>query len=44
MSQELVDLVLKQIVADVQSGDLTAIEELLRSVPPETLVNYLPEE
>ena len=42
--QEIIDWVLEQIVRDVGSGDLTAIEELLRSVPQDTLLAFLPEE
>jgi hypothetical protein len=39
----LVDRVLEQIVKDVDSGDLTAIEELLNSVDTDILVGFLPE-
>lgn len=39
----LVDRVLEQIVEDVNIGDLTAIEEMLKLVPTEVLVNFLPE-
>ena len=39
----LVDRVLEQIVEDVNTGDLTAIEEMLKLVPTEVLVNFLPE-
>jgi hypothetical protein len=41
---ELIDAVLEQIKQDVQSGDLTSIEELLKSCPAEALSGYLPEE
>jgi hypothetical protein len=41
---DLVDRVLDQIVKDCEGGDLTAIEELLKSVPREKLISYLPEE
>ena len=41
---DLVDRVLDQIVKDCEGGDLTAIEELLKSVPCEKLISYLPEE
>ena len=45
MKQQLiVDQVLDQIVEDVEIGDLTAIEELLRAVPIEQLIAYLPED
>lgn len=39
----LIDRVLDQIQEDVEIGDLTAIEEMLKLVPTEVLVNYLPE-
>ena len=42
-NQGLVDRVLEQIVEDVNMGDLTAIEEMLKLVPAEVLVNFLPE-
>jgi len=41
--QNLIDRVLKQIERDIETGDLTAIEELLRHTPEETLQAYLPE-
>jgi hypothetical protein len=41
---QLIDAVLEQIKQDVQSGDLTSIEELLKSCPAEALSGYLPEE
>jgi len=41
---KIIDTVLEQIKLDVHSGDLTAIEELLKSVPEENLKGYLPEE
>ena len=40
----LTDAVLDQIQEDVDMGDFTAIEEMLRAVPTEVLLNYLPEE
>lgn len=40
----LTDAVLDQIQQDVDMGDFTAIEEMLRAVPTEALMNYLPEE
>ena len=43
LTQELIDTVLKQIVTDVQAGDLTAIEELLVYCPVDALKQYLPE-
>ena len=39
----LVDLVVEQIKNDFELGDVTAIEELLRRVPMDALVGYLPE-
>lgn len=41
--QAVIDLVLEQIVKDVESSDLTAIEELLKDVPDTKLIGYLPE-
>jgi len=41
---DLVELALEQIVRDVENWDLSAIEELLRFVPEENLIAYLPEE
>ena len=39
-----IDKVMEQIKKDVEAGDMTAIEELLRDVPDESLKSYLPEE
>ena len=44
LHQKLVDEVLCQIVKDVNKGDLTAIEELLKTVNSAALTGYLPEE
>ena len=44
MNEKLIDMVLEQIKADVESGDLTATAELLKFVPEKYLVGYLPEE
>ena len=41
--QQVIDKVLAQIQADIDSGDLTSIEELLKAVPLENLKEYLPE-
>ena len=41
--QRLIDACLEQIKSDVQGGDMNAIEELIRQLPTETLINYLPE-
>jgi hypothetical protein len=44
MNQQLIDNVLNQISQDVRNFDLTAIEELIKSIPQEVLTAYLPEE
>lgn len=36
--------VVDQMVQDAQMGDYTAIEELLKDIPAETLQNFLSEE
>jgi hypothetical protein len=41
---DLIDRVLDQIVQDTTNNDFTAIEELLKFVPRENLIAYLPEE
>lgn len=41
---KLIDTVLDQIQQDVNMGDLTAIEELLRATSERALVAFLPEE
>ena len=41
--QIIIDYVIEQIKKDVASGDLTAIEELLKFVPIKILKSYLPE-
>jgi len=41
--ENLVDAVLDQIVEDVNKGDVTAVEEMLKSVPTKALEAYLPE-
>jgi len=43
VDQGLIDAALEQIVIDVENGDLTAIEELLRSVPEQKLQGFLSE-
>ncbi len=40
---ELVDRVVTQIQLDIESGDVTALEELLKRVPAKVLESYLPE-
>lgn len=44
MKEKLIDKALNQIVKDVESGDLTAIEELLGFVPLKYLEGFLSEE
>ena len=41
MDQRLIDMVLLQIKVDVRNKDLTAIEELIKSIPVENLTSYL---
>jgi hypothetical protein len=42
--EKLIDKVIQTIIMDVHYGDLTAVEELLKTTPIEDLINYLPEE
>lgn len=42
--QKLIDAVVTQIEKDVTSGDLTAVEELVRGLSYQTLVQFLPED
>ena len=42
--QKLLDAVVKQIERDVRSGDLTAVEELIRTLDYDRLLNFLPED
>jgi hypothetical protein len=41
---DLIDRVMDQMAKDFEGGDLTAVEELLKSVPRNNLIAYLPEE
>jgi len=41
--ERLIEAVLEQIKDDAQRGDMTAIEELIRDLPTQTLINFLPE-
>lgn len=41
IDEKLIDAVLEQVQMDIQSGDLTAIEELLRSTPKDALAGFL---
>lgn len=43
IKQELIDKCLNEIRNDVASGDVTAIDELLKFVPSRSLQAYLPE-
>jgi hypothetical protein len=43
MEKTLIDRVITQIELDIQSLDLTALEELLKRVPEKVLESYLPE-
>ena len=40
----VIDKVIEQIRKDLEFGDTTALEELLRDAPDESLKSYLPEE
>ena len=40
-NEGLINAAIEQILIDIQSGDLTAIEELLTHVPEEILVGFL---
>lgn len=42
--QPLIDKVLDHMKKDIEAGDLTAIDELLKFVPKQYLEGYLPEE
>jgi hypothetical protein len=42
-TQELIDEVLFQIKVDIAEGDLTALDEMLKAMPIEKLIGYLPE-
>lgn len=39
----VMEKVINQIILDVVDGDMTAIEELLKDVPTDQLIGYLPE-
>ena len=43
-NQKRIDAVLKQIDKDGKTGDVTAIAELISTLPHHRLVGYLPEE
>ena len=44
MDQGLINAVIEQIQMDIESGDFTAIEELLQQTPETALTNFLSEE
>ena len=44
MKEAILERVLEQIAKDVEAGDMTAIAELIASVPNDTAMHYLPEE
>lgn len=41
---KLIELVVGDIKNDIEAGDVTAVEELLKSCPTENLMAYLPED
>ena len=41
---QLIETVIDTIQVDLQNGDIEAVEELLRFVPAENLLAYLPED
>ena len=43
MGSKLMELAIDQIRSDLESGDVTALEELLKRVPAKVLESYLPE-
>ena len=42
--QKLIDAVVEQIRSDVRSGDLTAVEELIKTLPYDRMLQFLPED
>lgn len=44
MKQKILDRVLEQIAKDVESGDMTAIAELIADIPDDKAVHFLSEE
>ena len=42
--EQLIDRVIEQVKKDVADGDVTVIDELLRLIPTENLIQSLPEE
>lgn len=44
LKQDLIDKVIDQIKTDINEGDTTVLEELLKAVPTSVLLHSLPEE
>jgi hypothetical protein len=44
MNEQLIDSAIEQIKKDIENGDVTAIDELLRYVPTQNLKDFLSEE
>ena len=44
LKQKLVDRLIEVLKTDIQSGDVTVLEEILNQCPADTLINSLPEE
>ena len=44
MNEQLIQNVIEQIKKDIASGDVTAIDELLRYVPAQKLESFLSED
>lgn len=44
MKEKLLTRVLEQIAKDVESGDFTAIAELIADIPDDRAIHFLPEE
>lgn len=44
MKEKLLTRVLEQIAKDVESGDFTAIAELIADIPDDKAIHFLPEE
>ena len=42
--QKLIDAVVEQIRSDVKQGDLTAVEELIKTLPYDRMLQFLPED
>lgn len=40
--QDLLDQVLNQIAQDISNQDFTAIEEMIKRLPDQDLISYLP--